>query len=67
MASFVSVKAVIKCRVCKKEILKKNYKPHLVKAHPNENPDDLMPYGQNRIAELFPRYKKTDEQTASVP
>ena len=52
---YYSETVTIKCRVstCKKEILKKNYKLHLKSVHPKENCEDLTPYGQSKISDLF--------------
>ena len=33
--------------------MKKNYKLHLKSVHPKENCEDLTPYGQSKISDLF--------------
>ena len=43
----------LKCRVCSKEIYRKNYKTHLQTVHPSQNADDLSPHGQAKITSLF--------------
>ena len=44
-----------------KEILKKNYKEHLKTSHPNEDKDDPSGFDQKRIASMFPKLQKKDE------
>ena len=57
---YYSETVTIKCRVstCKKEVLKKNYKLHLRTVHPKENCEDLTPFGQSRISDLFSNQSK---------
>ena len=43
----------LKCRVCTKEIFRKNYKSHLQTSHPNTDANDLSPLGQIKITSLF--------------
>ena len=54
--------AMIKCRVeeCKLEMLKKNYRQHIENAHSAENPNDLSPYGQGKIANFFTKDIKNE-------
>ena len=63
----------LKCRVCTKEIYRKNYKVHLQTSHPSHNSHDLSPLGQAKITSLFsatPPDKKTrgasDQQKANA-
>ena len=46
---FLSETASLKCRFCKKQLLRKNYKDHIKKVHPGENFDDLKPYGHSTL------------------
>ena len=39
----------IRCRVCSKEIYRKNYKSHLKTSHPAANCEDLSPLGQGKL------------------
>ena len=39
----------IRCRVCSKEIYRKNYKSHLKTSHPAANCEDLSPFGQGKL------------------
>ena len=53
----------LKCRVCTKEVYRKNYKTHLQSSHPSQNCEDLSPLGQSKITSLFepvPPPKPTD-------
>ena len=43
----------LKCRVCTREIFRKNYKSHLQTSHPNADANDLSPLGQIKITSLF--------------
>ena len=43
----------LKCRVCYKEIYRKNYKSQLQTVHPTQNADDLSPLGQAKITNIF--------------
>lgn len=65
MASYISEIERIKCRVCKKDMLKKNYKTHLATIHPDEDKKDRSGYGQNRIATMFSKIIKKDEHMVS--
>ena len=51
-SQYISTTVNVKCRVgsCKLVLLRKNYKDHLLKKHPEEDPHDLTPFGQNRIS-----------------
>ena len=48
----------LKCRVCFKEMYRKNYKSHLESSHPTENSDDLSPLGQIKISTFFQQKKQ---------
>ena len=52
---YVSETVMIKCRVktCQVSLMRKNYKDHLIKRHPRENPQDLSPFGQSKISNFF--------------
>ena len=54
---YASETVVIKCRVksCQLSLMRKNYKEHLNKKHPKENPQDLSPFGQIKISSFFSR------------
>ena len=43
----------LKCRVCKKDIYRKNYKSHLQNTHPSQNCDDMSPHGQIKLTSMF--------------
>ena len=51
---YISTTVKIKCRdrTCKLVLMRKNYKDHLIKTHPREDPHDLTPFGQNRISDF---------------
>ena len=63
--AFVSETIHIKCRICHKEMLRKNYKAHLKNVHPNENSQDTTPFSQRTISDLFSKFKKT-EKTSDI-
>ena len=65
MASFINEIVTIRCRICKKEILRKNYKSHLTRLHPEENSDDTTPFGQKTISDLFSNLKKKVKATTT--
>ena len=46
--------ASVKCR----KLLRKNYKAQLNDVHPSENCNDLTPYGQSKIKDLFKQKRK---------
>ena len=54
-APFLSESVVFKCRVRSRNIslLRKNYKDHLKTKHPDENTQDLTPFGQAKISSFF--------------
>ena len=54
---FLSETASLKCRFCKKQLLRKNYKDHIKKVDPGENIDDFKPYGQSTISDMLKRKK----------
>ena len=56
----------LKCRVCSKEIYRKNYKSHLQSSHPAENCDDLSPLGQFRISSFFHGAQKNKTAVGEV-
>ncbi len=49
---FNSETRLITCRVisCKQELLAKNYRQHLADRHPEENLQDLSPFGQTKLS-----------------
>ena len=51
--NFISETATLKCRFCKKQLLRKNYKGHIKALHPGENFEDLKPSGQSTINDMF--------------
>ena len=53
--NFPSETATLKCRFCRKQLLRKNYKSHIKDVHPGENFDDLKPCGQSTISDMFNR------------
>lgn len=63
--AFISETTQIKCRICHKEMLRKNYKAHLKNVHPTENSDDTTPFSQRTISDLFSKFKKT-EKTSEI-
>ena len=54
----------VKCRICKKELLRKNYKMHLKTAHPNSNSNDMSPFGQLKLSDIFTKAKERNKQTS---
>ena len=40
----------VNCRVCKKAILKQNYRDHLKNVHPTEDSSDLRTHGQSKLS-----------------
>ena len=52
---YASETVTVKCRVrhCQMTLMRKNYKEHLSKRHPKENPLDLTPFGQGKISSFF--------------
>ena len=65
---YYSETMTIKCRVtgCKKEMLKKSYKLHLRTVHPTENCEDLTPFGQSRISDMFRKGKKDRDKDPEI-
>ena len=51
--SYKSESLMEKCRVCKTVLLRKNYKTHLKKIHPKEDPGDLSGWSQQKIFSIF--------------
>ena len=51
--TYISESASLKCRVCQKEMLRKKYKQHLKIKHPKENNEDMTPFGQSKITDLW--------------
>lgn len=51
--TFINETATLKCRVCLKEMLRKSYKLHLKTFHESENLEDLTPFGQSKITDMF--------------
>ena len=51
----LSEKANVKCRVCKTELRRKNYKAHLKAVHPKENAGDLSGLSQNKLTSMLLR------------
>lgn len=52
----ISETVTLKCRVCQKEMLRKNYKLHLKVVHGSQNSEDLTPFGQSKktkITDMF--------------
>ena len=47
---------------CKLEMLRKNYKQHLKRAHPRENSNDLTPFGQSKVSDVFKSPSTPKEQ-----
>ena len=43
----------IKCRVCTRELYRKNFKAHLESNHPTEDNEALSPLGQSKISYFF--------------
>ena len=56
----------LKCRVCAKEIYRKNYKAHLETTHPTANAADLSPLGQVKITSIFLEVVRSKATTAVV-
>ena len=56
----------LKCRLCAKEIYRKNYKAHLETTHPNANAEDLSPLGQVKITSMFQEVPRSRATTAVV-
>jgi hypothetical protein len=50
---FISETVRVRCRICKKDMLRKNYKPHLKISHPDQNANDLSPHGQPKLMDIF--------------
>ena len=46
--------------------MRKNYKEHLVKTHPEEDPHDLTPFGQNKISD-FIQTKSPQSSGSNIP
>ena len=65
---YYSETVTLKCRVigCKKEMLKKSYKLHLRTVHPTENCEDLTPFGQSRISDMFRKGKKDRDKDTEI-
>ena len=51
--NFISESVTLKCRVCQKEMLRKNYKQHLKIKHAKEDSDDVTPFGQAKVTNWF--------------
>ena len=43
----------IKCRVCTRELYRKNFKAHLESNHPTEDNEALSPLGRSKISSFF--------------
>ena len=52
-ASYLSETVTEKCRICKLNLLRKNYKAHLRNVHPEENEKDLSGWTQPKITSIF--------------
>ena len=63
---YISESVTIKCRICHKELLRKNYKQHLKTKHPTANFDDVTPLGQQKITDVFFK-KKNDVPPSEAP
>ena len=50
---FRSESAEVKCRVCCKTLLQKNYKDHLKAKHPEDNHTDTTPFGQAKLSNSY--------------
>ena len=65
---YISTTVRVKCHIrsCKLVLLRKNYKEHLVKTHPEEDPHDLTPFGQNKISD-FIQTKSPQSSGSNIP
>ena len=63
--NFIGQTATLRCRFCRKQLLRKNYKTHIKAIHPGENVDDLKPCGQSNISDLFNRQKQNKAGSSS--
>ena len=66
MASYISETLTVACRICIKQLLKKNYKIHLARTHPKQNSEDTTPYGQKTISSLFVNLTKKVKDITSI-
>ena len=63
--NFRSESTEIKCRVCCKTLLQKNYKDHIRAKHPQEDHTDTTPFGQRRLSTSFFKKVKTTKKRCS--
>ena len=66
MASYISETLKITGSICRKQLLKKNYKIHLTRTNPKENSEDPTPYGQKTISSLFVNLTKKVKDITSI-
>ena len=60
--NFISESVTLKCRVCQKEMLRKNYKQHLKIKHAKEDSDDVTPFGQAKVTNWFKKKVEVPEE-----
>jgi hypothetical protein len=62
----ISESVTLKCRVCQKEMLRKNYKLHLKAVHGSQNSEDLTPFGQSKITDMFQSKSRIPKEAEEV-